>query len=143
MYSLDSKPWGLVSTEDFSIINTLYTGGLLSRGAYFREGAYYPDFTVSINLILDSKAMNLTFSYAGEGVPLFSFISFFYHSLFVLYSPHGLPFHFSLHLPGKDGCAGMASITLNGPQNDLTSQQLQELFDHCSDRLPRYVSRVE
>ena len=29
-----------------SIRNTLYAGGLLSRGAYFWEGAYYPDYTV-------------------------------------------------------------------------------------------------
>ncbi len=34
-------------SEGLSIRNTLYTGGLLSRGAYFREGAYYPDYTVS------------------------------------------------------------------------------------------------
>ncbi len=54
LYSLDSKPGGLlskrgVSPEGLSIRNTLYTGGLLSRGAYFWKGAYYPDYTVLLH----------------------------------------------------------------------------------------------
>ncbi len=48
LYSLDSKPGGDIGpfVIPFTIRNTLYPGGLLSRGTYFQEGAYFPDFTV-------------------------------------------------------------------------------------------------
>ncbi len=40
-----------VLSEGLSIRNTLYIGGLLSRGAYYREGAYYPDYTVHMYFV--------------------------------------------------------------------------------------------
>ncbi len=40
-----------ISLEDLTIRNTLYLGrGLLSKGAYFWEGAYYQDYIVVVCL---------------------------------------------------------------------------------------------
>ncbi len=52
LYSLDSKPGGLLSKrgsgQGTSPLEIHYTQGAYFRGeAYFREGAYYPDFTVT------------------------------------------------------------------------------------------------
>ncbi len=54
-----------------------------------------------------------------------------------VYQQEGLN-HFILDT-GKDGRAGMAALTLKepNPAGDLTRVQLQEIFDHCADQLPK------
>ena len=52
LYSLDSKPGGLLSKRG----SHLRTCPLLSSGAYFWEGAYYPDYTVHENGLSDRRA---------------------------------------------------------------------------------------
>ena len=45
-----------------------------------------------------------------------------------------------LLLTGTDGRAGMVTLTLDNGEEELSIEQRKQLFDHCSSKLPKYMS---